>query len=216
MLQIVFDQNPKLGSLEDFRNNVTITADFTGGTPTTVTIKPKNNGIYLYGTESPYEVICTPMTKEAYKAIPYNWIEVDGSTIKGLSSQAVTGGDYNTLDLTIIPGCTAIADNAFSPEKKPTDVNIHYFGDVYPTNYENSTRNPSHRDGPIKYLKLPDSITSIGIHAFRQCYSFNSTLILPKEITTLGTGFPFHFSGFTGISINENYKNYNMDNYKPF
>jgi hypothetical protein len=71
MLQIVFNQNPKLGSLEDFRNNVDITADFTGGIkPTTVTIKPKDNGIYLYGTGTPYEVICTPMTQGAYVAIP--------------------------------------------------------------------------------------------------------------------------------------------------
>jgi hypothetical protein len=126
-------------------------------------------------------------------------------------SKVQTVNTYNTLDLTGFNDCIAIGDNAFSAANS-TKKNF-LFGSSY--SVENPTRDPA-LEGPIKYLKLPDSITSIGANAFRRSYSFNSTLILPKGITTLGDGYPFHFSGFTGVSFNKNYADYKMDKYKPF
>jgi hypothetical protein len=93
-------------------------------------------------------------------------------------------------------------------------INIQYFGTtaIYKSlsSYFDGSGNPVTRDenldGPIKFLFLPDSITTLGRSSFRLDYSFDSMLIYPKSFYLVSGTSSLQYLGFTSCLVNQIYE----------
>lgn len=84
-------------------------------------------------------------------------------------------------------GHTSAPWYAYSPTELVLEEGIIYIGEF-----------AFYRCGFTGGLTLPESLTSIGIYAFSQCYGFTGSLVLPENLTSIGGSAFLLCRGFAG------------------
>ena len=84
-------------------------------------------------------------------------------------------------------GHTSAPWYAYSPTELVLEEGITYIGEF-----------AFYRCGFTGGLTLPESLTSIGIYAFSQCYGFTGSLVLPENLTSIGGSAFLLCRGFAG------------------
>jgi len=109
--------------------------------------------------------------------------------------------------VTIGNSVTSIGSSAFSGCSGLTKVNISDVAAWCNINFGNSSSNPLsyahhvYSNGQeIKYLVIPNSVTSISSYAFSGCSGLTSTTI-PNSVTSIGYGAFSNCSGLTSVTI---------------
>ena len=117
--------------------------------------------------------------------------------------------DCNKLTSVTIPNSvTSIGDGAFYDCSGLKKVIVKDIAAWCGIKFDDSSSNPldyakhiySDEDTEITNLIIPNSVTSIGSHAFRQCSGLTSVTI-PNSVTSIGSEAFYYCSGLTSITI---------------
>ena len=138
--------------------------------------------------------------------------EYEGIKVTSIGKHAFLG--CSKLASITIPGSvTSIGSYAFYDCYSLTSITVSdnnkYYksidGVLFDKNVQKIIAYPCSKSS--NYYTIPDSITSIGDGAFRDCYSLNS-ITIPDSVTSIGDYTFFYCYSLTSITVSDNNKSY--------